>query len=77
VRKSLRIFASVEIFQVSAKKNHIPAVQSFLRAWSQAHAEQRVVTVLPKRKQNVLRLQSTYSTVQTFTHWDYTPLKHV
>jgi len=75
VRKRLRISASVEIFQDSAKKiSLIPVVQSFLRAWSQAHAKQRVVTVLPKHKQNVLWLQST---VQTFNHWDYIPLKHV
>lgn len=62
------------------KTSSIPVMQLFLHAWSQAHAEQyysimRVVTVLPEHKQNVLRLQSTYSTVQTFTHWDYIPLK--
>lgn len=78
VRKRLHISASVEIFQNSAKKSSlIPVVQSFLRAWSQAHAKQRVVTVLPKHKQNVLWLLPTYSTVQTFSHWDYIPLKHV
>lgn len=84
VRKRPRISASVEIYQVSERKkiSPIPVMQLFLRAWSQAQAEQyystkRIVTVLPKHKQNVLRLQSTYSTVQTFTHWDYIPPKLV